>query len=103
MELNFSVPSKTHPDKIPASCTIGTGFLFEGGVKDGQGVALTTHHLITPRLCIGRATTVPFLCAFMACYRVIFAVFPQNFYVTILARSCKFFSGNEDGLIERGM
>lgn len=66
-------------------------------------MALTTHHLIAPRLCIGLATTVPLLCAFMACYRVIFAVFPQNYNVTILARSCKFFSGNEDGLIEGGM
>ena len=37
-------------------------------------MALTTHTLLAPRLCMNGAVPLPPLCAFMACYRVTFTL-----------------------------
>ena len=44
----FSAPVQTGPGAHPASCRIGTGSLSRG--LSGQGVALTTHSHLAPRL-----------------------------------------------------
>jgi hypothetical protein len=48
VEAWFSSAVKTGPGTHPASCMMGTGSLSRG--KSGQGVALTTHQHLPPRL-----------------------------------------------------
>jgi len=42
----FSAPVQTGPGAHPASCTMGTWSF--SGVKSGQGMTLTPHHLLVP-------------------------------------------------------
>ena len=49
----FSAPLQAGPGAHPASCTMGTGSF--PGVKNGQGVVLTTHPLLVPRSWKSRA------------------------------------------------
>ena len=54
-------PVQTSPEAHPPSCTMGTGSL--PGVKYGQGVLLTTHHLPVPWSWKSRAIPLPTLWA----------------------------------------
>jgi hypothetical protein len=47
-EARFSAPIQTHPGVHPASYTVGTGSLSQG--LSSQGVTLTTHPHLMPRL-----------------------------------------------------
>jgi len=49
----FSAPVQTGPGAHPASCTMGTGSF--SGVKNGQGVTLTSHSLLVQWSIKGRA------------------------------------------------
>jgi hypothetical protein len=62
---------QTGPGAHPAYCTMGNGVSSRGW--SGQGVALTTHHPLAPRLRISSDIPLRPLHVSMACYREAFA------------------------------
>ena len=73
----YSTPVQTAPKSHPSISKISTEFLSR---LSDRGVALA--HLLTQRLCMGSAISVPPLRNFMAYCRVTF-----NFYILILVTS----------------
>jgi len=55
----FWMPMKTGPGANPDSCILGNGAVYAGG--GGQGVLLTTHCHLEPRLRMRRSVPLPHL------------------------------------------
>jgi len=64
------VTFQTSPQALPAFCTRSIEWPSQGW--SGQGVALTTHPLLEPRLSMGWATLLHPLSACLACYGQLF-------------------------------
>ena len=61
-------PIHTSPGAHPTFCTMGIGSF--PGVKCGRGVLLTTHTLLEPRSCKGRAIPLPTLSHNQSCNEI---------------------------------